>query len=180
VGEGPHFHAKGGLNTPIPYEERGIMQLTPAGEIWFALARTYRLYRLALNGDTTRIVERADFESVPVTKAEMDSIRVVLKSYIDRGVQVDFSRIPKTKHALTTFTVDDRGNLWVQAVVPHDQGTPWDVFDPVGRYLGRVQVPVAVASYPRLLIRGDHFYAPTSDANGNLTVVICRIVRPSP
>jgi hypothetical protein len=171
----------GGAAYAVPYSAHQIWQATPTHNVWIGMTNEYRIARINWKGDTTLIVERTDYESIPVTAHERDSCLEDLKPYIAKGVVVDPSRIPKVKPPLVMFTVDDRGFLWVEPYLATETGKVWDIFDQEGQYLGRIHSPVALlnTSWDRKpIIRGNRLFAVGSDADGNPAIVFARIVRP--
>ncbi len=96
---------------------------------------------------------------------------------MEQGGTVDRSRVPDVKPALEQFFVDDRKHLWVQPVASSDEALRvFDVFDPEGRYLGRVRSGVRIVGVP--VFRGDHLYAVSEDVDHIPYGVRARIVRP--
>ncbi len=156
----------------VPFTPGLVWTFDPRGYIWLGVTAPYRIYQTRLRGDTVRILERA-YEAVPVAADEKDSAVAGLKSFTDQGGRVDPSRIPDVKPAFAGFFLDDRGHLWVEPVVKQEQGRVFDVFDPEGRYLGRVYSGFRLQSNPTF--RGDRLYAVTEDENGIPYIVRARI-----
>jgi hypothetical protein len=148
---------------PVPFAPRSYWALSLDGRIWSGFADRYRLELKELNGRTVRIVEKP-FEPVPVTGAEKDSAAKMLDGFVKQGGQVDMGMAPKTKPAFTSLQVDDRGYLWLEPSLPAGEaGIAFDVFDPEGRYVGRVALPKNVTRIFTPVIRGDRLYAVTLD-----------------
>jgi sugar lactone lactonase YvrE len=143
--------------------------------LWSATTDRYRITLQNARGDTLRIIERAH-EPVPVTAEERTMVIEELAWFTKQGGQIDASRIPSIKPALQGFFTDDQGYLWVEPTAPSEEaGRVLDVFDPEGRYLGRVRLPF-LAGYFRPLIVGDRIYAITQDELEVPYVVRARIV----
>jgi hypothetical protein len=140
---------------------------------------THELFRVSATGDTVRAVTRS-FERVPVTGADVDSAVAGMEWFTQQGGKIDRSRIPGVKPAVERLRVSDDGYLWVEPTVadPADRGRIFEVFDPEGRYLGRVRLPFAVKSWTPVVIRGDRFVAVTEDELEVPFVVRARIVKP--
>jgi sugar lactone lactonase YvrE len=156
----------------IPYTARLVWTVAPDGTIWFGITDEYRLYQRSLEGDTLRIVERA-YDPFPVTAEERETA-LELEFYQDmreQGADIDPDRIPDHHPAWRGFAVGPEGYLWV---VPEtaDSWTAIDVFEPTGRYLGRLTSDVMIRPlYPGPLIRGDHLYGIAQDELGVSYVV---------
>jgi hypothetical protein len=164
--------------TSVPYTPGLDWQLTSAGDFWFVHTGPYELYRLTAAGDTVRKVTKP-FEQVPVTGEDVDSAMARLESFIERGAKVDRSRIPGVKPAVRGFYVTGDGQLWVEPTTRDraDRGRLFEIFDPEGRYLGRLRLPFRV-SYPPPVIRGDMILAVTRDELEVPFVVRAKIVKP--
>jgi hypothetical protein len=165
--------------TGVPYTPGLDWRLSPAGDFWFVHTGSYELFRVTPGGDTVRNVTKA-FEQVPVTGEDVDSAMARLDGFIKRGGKVDRSRIPGVKPAVRQFFVADDGYLWVEPTTPNreDQGRLFEVFDPEGRYLGRVRLPFQLSGTPPV-IRGDLFVAVVQDELEVPFVVRARIVKPA-
>lgn len=156
----------------VPFTPGLVWSFDPRGYNWLGVTTPYRIYQTRLRGDTVRIVERA-YEPVPVASGEKDSAVASLKSFTDQGGEVDPSRIPDVKPAFAGFFLDDRGHLWVEPVVNREESRGFDVFDPEGRYLGRVHSGFRLLSNPTF--RGDRLYGVTEDESGIPYIVRARI-----
>ena len=173
--------ARGFVRASVPYGSGLVWRLVWPGYIWFGETGDYHLYQRSLAGDTLRIVSKA-FEPLPVTSSDIDSAIVGLEWFTRQGGRVDRSRFPAVKPAWQTLYTDDERNLWVVPVLPQEgsrygvQG--FDVFDPEGRYLGRVTVPFDLAQYPPPLIRGGFLYGVVRDEMEVPYVVRARLERP--
>ena len=160
VGEGGHSR----MRTTVPFSP-GLTSKFVRGtrHIWFALTGEYEIYQTSMAGDTVRVISRA-FDPLPVTGEDMDSALVRLKWFTDQGGEVDRSKIPNTKPGLQQFYVDDRGQIFVTPVTERAlTGRVLDVFDAEGRYLGRLELPFQLRSYPTPIFRDGKLYATTID-----------------
>jgi hypothetical protein len=160
---------------PVPFSPRLEWTLDPEGRVWSGVTGSYRLVHWQPGGDTLRIVERPA-APVPVSDAERDSVSAQLKWFTDQGGKVDLSRVPRNKPAFASVSTDDRGWVWVRPSVPAGtSGTPLDVFDPDGRYHGRVTLPIPVMEGMPLVVRGDRIYTVAVSDAGVPQVVRYRI-----
>ena len=131
-----------------------------------------------LDGDTLRSFTR-EFTPLPVTEAEKEQAHEDLEWFIrEYGGTVDWSEIPDHKPATEDFFFDNEGNIWVVPVAAADK--EWrvvEIFDPEGRYLGRVDLPFRLAR-PYPVIRNDMMYAVIQDEMEVPYVVRARIEKP--
>jgi hypothetical protein len=151
------FEYKDGYSvTGIPFYPAPWHAIDPRGFVWTGNSERYELTQLNLQGDTIRII-RKDQPPVPVPQAERDSAIDALKK-MAQGAPFDEGRIPQVKPMLERVLVSDSGYIWVITTDQSPTGTAFDVFDPEGRYLGRVTTPLHIGPYrpksPLLLRRG--------------------------
>lgn len=147
----------------IPFAPEFRWWLAPNGTLWGMLEGSYRLFQLTLGGDTLRSLTR-EFTPLPVTETDMEVAREDLEWFIrEYGGKVDWSKIPDHKPATEDFFFDDEGNIWVVPVTTAEQ--EWrvvDIFDPEGRYLGRIDLPFRLAR-PYPVIRDNVMHAVIED-----------------
>lgn len=148
--------------------------LDPAGYLWFGRSDRYRVVQRSLGGDTARVVER-EWEPVPVTDRD-PVVRRRLRMLRERGLKPDVSRIPDVKPVFRALRADEGGNLWVEVSARSEnvREHPVDVFDPEGRYLGRIELPFALY---RSAFRGDRVCGVDRDELGVERVTCYRIRR---
>ncbi len=156
----------------IPYSARLVWTVAPDATVWFGLTDEYRLYQRSLSGDTLRIVERAH-DPLPVTAEERET--ALDQEFYDRmreqGADIDPGRIPEDHPAWNGFSVGPDGFLWVVPEVA-DSSTSIDVFEPSGRYLGRLSLDARIRPmYPGPLVRGGQLYGIAQDELGVSYVV---------
>jgi hypothetical protein len=148
---------------PVPFDPEFHWRLAPDGTFWGMLEGSYRLFQLTLDGDTLRSVTR-EFTRVPVTEADREQAREALAWFIrEYHGQVDWSKIPDHKPATEDFFFDDEGNIWVIPVTAAER--EWrvvEIFDPEGRYLGRIDLPFRLAR-PYPVIRDNVMHAVIED-----------------
>jgi hypothetical protein len=164
----------------IPYAPGLHWKVDPRGYLWFGVGDVYRIVQRSLEGDTLRIIERV-VAPAPVTSGELDSAVAGIVAQVGRGTDVDRSRIPRVKPTFLGLWLDDAGRTWVApSVRAGEPSHVLDVFDPEGRYLGRVTLLFSVSPYKPLVIRRDRFYTTSEDADGVPYVVRARVVRGQP
>jgi hypothetical protein len=112
-----------------------------------------------------RVVSRA-YDPVPVTTTERErAVARYRRDFPTGGRVIDESAIPKEKPALRLFFADDRGFVWVVPYTADDSATvTFDLFDPVGRYLGAVVSPLRPSELsPTPVVGGTSLYYVTRD-----------------
>ena len=168
-------HGSVKVAAPVPFSPALVWALDDEGRVWSGVSGRYRLRLHQPAGDTLRVVERAG-TPVEVSPQERDSVPAQMKWFTDQGGRIDLSRIPRHKPAFVSIRTDDQGWLWVRPSLPAEaRGTAFDVFDPEGRYQGRVPLPVEHQDHLPLLIRGDRVYAVVLGADDVPQVVRFRI-----
>ena len=146
--------------------------------MWGIFTGDYRFVELSHTGDTLRTVTRA-FDPLPVTDADRAQARKDLEWFTRQGGKADWSKIPSTKPGVEDVTFDNDGNLWAWPVTEKDlKDRALDVFDPEGRYLGRVTSPLPIARRPFPSFRNGMMYAVTRDELEVPFVVRLRIEKP--
>lgn len=100
----------------------------------------------------------------------------------DGGRAPDVADMPEHRPLFAALWSDGAGRLWVAPWTGDESSTVdgLDVFDPRGRYLGRVISGFPLRpSRPAPILRGDRIWAVTEDSLGVQYVVRGRIVRPA-
>jgi len=176
-----HLAGGGRLVAGVPFQGALRWQLSPSGTLWAIITDEYRLFELTADGDTIRTVTRA-FEPLPVTAADREQAREDLRWFSEQGGRIDWSRLPTTKPPVTgTFFFDDQQNVWVERAAANEgAGSPFDVFDRDGRFLGAVQLPFGLERFPVPVVRGEYLYGVTRDELDVPFVVRMRIEGRSP
>jgi hypothetical protein len=147
----------------VPFSPSLSWRLDTRGFVWSAISGDYRLFQQTFAGDTVRVIERA-YDHLPVTAADLEEANENLEWFRQEGGRPDLSRIPDVKPAIEGFQIDDAGYLWVHPVVGEARANRvFDVFDPDGRYLGAVESPVPLESYPRPVMTTHAIYGVTED-----------------
>jgi hypothetical protein len=120
-----------------------------------------------------------EFDPLPVTAEDRDSAVAEMEWFTQQGGKIDLSRLPPVKPAFQTFFWDDEDNLWVLPIVEWERlYRVAHVFDPMGRYLGDVHLPFALATFPVPRIRNNVLYGMTTDELDVPFVVRARIEKP--
>jgi hypothetical protein len=115
----------------------------------------------------------------PVTDAELAEWEAgsAPTRFREMGGRLDINRIPRTKPYFDAVYVDPDGVLWV-SVPAAPQQTSFAVFDPEGRYLGRLQIDgVERVPYLPPVVRNDRLYVVGTDELGVQRVHVFAIER---
>lgn len=173
------FQSAGGLaRAEIPFTGGTTFKIGPTGHIWFADTGDYRRYKRSAEGDTVLIFSR-DFQPLSVTSADIDSAIVGLDWFVRQGGRIDRSRFPRERPAISSFCLDDESRLWVVPfVASENMGRLIDVFEPSGRYLGRLRLPFRLAPDPIPVFRHGAIFAVTLDKFQVPYVVRAEIEKP--
>ena len=183
----------------VPYTAQPSWAYSPFGYFIGGLSTDYRIDLMRTDGRVVRI-ERA-FEPSPVDPAEKaESEDRITENFRDQfpGWRWNGPPIPDTKPPFRSVLVGEDGRIWVLLSLPsqvimsiaeavaEEQRTgnrptrfrepaAFDVFEPDGRYLGRVDVPEGFSSFPEPVFRGDHVWAVARDSFDVASVVRYRI-----
>ena len=170
---------EGGMGMSVPFAPEAAWQLMPDRSLWWGYASEYRILHLSPAGDTLREVVAAS-APLPVTQLEIDEWAAGRSAtrFKQQGGDLDLSRIPRHKPYFQDLLVDPDGYLWVDVPTP-DELTAFDVFDPAGRYLGRLPTGVARDIYVDPILRGDLLHLVVNDSLGVGQIAVFRIRRSS-
>ena len=146
-------------------------QFSPSGDLWTLFTGTYELTEMTAEGKILRRITQ-EFEPIPVTREELEQAREGYKWFTDQGGKFDMSRFPRVKPVVTSFFVDDQGNLWVQRA--ENEEHLFDVFTSEGYFLGQVIFPFSLRS-SQPIFRNGLLYAMTEDEFGAEMIVRARI-----
>jgi len=168
----------GFVRAGVPYQGGMATRLSPSGGTLALLTGTYRLFELDPEGDTVRVITK-DFTPLPVTAADRERARDDLSWFTDQGGTIDLGQLPDEKPAAEQFFPDDEGNLWVALTrATPDELPTYDVFDPLGRYLGTVSVPFRLRPDPIPIIRDGTLYGVVYDELDVPYIVRARLLKP--
>ncbi|HVG46305.1 MAG TPA: 6-bladed beta-propeller [Longimicrobium sp.] len=161
----------------VPFAPGAVYHLDGHGGIWHGHGSRFRLVRSTLAGDTTLEV-LLDAAPTPVTPAELQAWESgpSLAQFKRMGGRVDMSRIPRTKPFFDGVTVDPDGYLWV-SVPGGPTEAVFEVFDPGGRYLGRLRANGAGRDIVPPVVRNGRLYLVGSDEMDVQRVYVYRIDR---
>lgn len=162
---------------PDPFAPRPVWALWSRGGMIASDGAEYVLHQVAAGGDTVRTITLERPRPV-VTDGERDSAMAAFRETAEQ-LAGDASperepRVPEGKPALRSVFDDDRSHLWVEPYRTRGEPAAWDVFDPEGRYLGAVAMPVAPAGV-RPVVRGDRMAIVATDDLDVPVVVLFRI-----
>jgi hypothetical protein len=159
----------------VPFTPTAVYFLDSRGGIWQGNGSQFRLVRSTLAADTTAEI-RLDAAPVPVTPAEIREWES--SPSIDRfkqmGGRVDESRIPRVKPFFSALYVDPDGYLWV-SVPGGPKVVAFALFDPTGRYLGRLQATGLARDVVPPVVRNGRLYLVGSDETDVQRVYVYRI-----
>jgi hypothetical protein len=184
----------------VPFFPRELWTVSHMGYFVAGVSTSYA-FTLDRPGSPLR-VERV-VEPVPVAPAEGRQARARVTASLRRtapGWTWDGPDVPTQKPAYQALHVGTDGRVWVQTTEaaverpnedhdPNDPGsfpTRWeepiafDVFEPDGRYLGRVEIPDGFAAFPEPVFGTDHVLAVMRDELDVERVVRFRIERGPP
>jgi hypothetical protein len=164
--------------TNVPFSPYLVWGVDREGFVWSGVTDRYRLNRARFADDTVLVME-LESAPVPITPAEMDAMMENYKWFTDQGGKIDRRKIPRVKPPFFSLFFDDRGRPWVIPAHADGEQAAFDVFEPSGRYLGRVTSPVEVLSAPAPVVQGNYLYGVTQDDLGVSSVVRLRIERPA-
>ncbi|HKS05944.1 MAG TPA: 6-bladed beta-propeller [Gemmatimonadaceae bacterium] len=177
----------------VPYSTAMIYAVSSNGHLVFGQGRPYTVHS-TFNGKPLRI-ER-DWTPVPVPHGERAQHRARLESSM-RRVDPDWEwsgpDVPAEKPAYRNLTVEHDGRIRVALSVPSEEFSPttplrttsgpaltyrakeqrWDIFEPDGRYLGRIVAPRTFGFY---VMRGNFVWGVMRDEDDVPTIVKMRIV----
>jgi hypothetical protein len=168
-----------------PLVRRGSYFESPAGSIVFGKGDDYRFTIQPFVGPP-RVVETA-WKPVAV----VDEERAQLVARAEEGSRRESSHpsfsIPKVKPAYRELFADQDGRIWVDLYAPAErrnlprdtsksalppldwrQSPTFDVFDPVGRYLGNVTLPYGSSLWAA---RGNRVYAKSTGPEGESRLI---------
>ncbi|HSG82620.1 MAG TPA: hypothetical protein VLC48_10240 [Gemmatimonadota bacterium] len=181
----------------IPFTPRAAWTFSPLGYRVGGVPASYG-FNLYLAPDRVRRIERANWQPVPVVageREEQESLVTMALRRTEPGWRWNGPPIPDIKPPYKGFFIGQRGRIWVQLHTEARQlsqeaagppeSAPWmqdflqrwvetaafDVFEPDGRYLGRVEAPEPLLMRPPPIARGDTVWAVVPDPLGVPSVV---------
>ncbi len=186
----------GGAARQVPYGTYPRYEVSPLGHVVSVMSRPYAVHTED-NGRRVRITR--DFVPPPVPDEERVQLRANIEHSL-RRVKADFSwngpEIPREKPPINDIAVGLDGRVWVQPSVASEVFEPdpdppqasrepppppiryrfrekqWDVFEPDGKYVGRVRAERAISVFVR---RGNQAWGVIRDENDLPLIVRLRI-----
>jgi hypothetical protein len=169
---------RGGMVMGVPFSAGPIRHLDGRGSIWSGHGSEFRIVRTTLAGDTLLEV-LLEAEAAPVTDAELDEWRSGegVARFVEMGGDLDMSRVPRRKPYFDDLYIDPDGNIWA-SVPAAPLETHFALFDPDGRYLGRLGAAgFERLSWVRPVVRNDRLYLAGRDMLDVQRVYVYRIER---
>jgi hypothetical protein len=171
----------GSMQVSVPYQGHIAWCFAPNGNLWTLRTDQYELAEITGHGETLRRVTK-EYEPIRVTAEDRTELGKSMEWFTDQGGKIDWSKIPKTRPVVRSLFCDDEANLWVRRVtIESDDDTEsesplFDLFDSEGRYLGMLEFPFDLRSYP--IMRNEILYGLTRDEHGSDIIVRARIEKP--
>jgi hypothetical protein len=181
----------------VPFAPTALWSFHPDGYFVSAVSDRYAVDLLRGADGVLRIEKEA--VPVPVSReereAEEDRVTRAMRN-LDPSWRWDGPPIPSTKPTLRAVHAAEDGRIWGQLHQPGERipdeeldpvpdGAPppprfrepvvFDVFEDDGRYLGRVEAPGDLGTFPRPVMRGEHVWAVVRDQLGVQSVVRYRL-----
>jgi len=159
----------------VPFTPTAAYHLDGRGGIWQGNGSRFRLVRSTLAGDTTTEI-RLDAAPVPVTPAEIQEweSNPSIARFKQMGGRVDEGRIPRVKPFFTALYADPDGYLWV-SVPGGPKEVAFALFDPTGRYLGRLKTTGLTRDVIPPVVRNGRLYLVGRDETDVERVYVYRI-----
>lgn len=184
----------------VPFTPTALSSVHPEG--YFVTAVSDR-YAIELNRGANDML-RIEMEARPVEVGEDERVAEEARvteamRQLDPAWRWNGAAIPRVKPLLRMIHTGEDGRIWVQlhqpgiavaegpvgiardALAPPQytlqEPTVFDVFESDGRYLGRVNAPDGLVTYPRPVMRGEHVWAVVAGELGVQSIVRFRISR---
>lgn len=148
----------GGMTGSYPFSSGGGVAPDGNGNAWCAAPRSKTVVLIHVGKNDTVTKAALEYPAIPVTSAERSDAIAATEKMLAKYATNDFdkSKVASAKPGITALSVDYDGRLWVQHGVAFGQkSTTLDVFDPKGKHLGRVVVPVKQSTYMPVRARGN-------------------------
>ena len=127
---------------PVPFSAEAVYRVDGRGGVWHGHGSEFRIIHTTLEGDTVRevLLDAAPTPVTATTIAEWEADwEETIQIWKQRGGTIELDRIPEARPFFDDIYVDPDGYLWVW-VPERDTDTIFRVFDPGGRYLGRLEL----------------------------------------
>lgn len=172
----------------VPYTPEQQVTYSPLGYFVTGISENYSFKLLREDGPVIEIGR--DYEPVPVLAAEASiERRRITQNFRENfpGWSWNGPPIPDFKPPYSTLLTSEEGRIWVRVHVaserymtaadqraeearlerpvnPYREAVVFDVFEPSGEYLGRVETPAGFTIYPRPVIRDMTVWGVVMDA----------------
>lgn len=150
---------RGATVVGVPFTGSPVYVLDGTGGIWHGHGSIPRVYHSSLIGDTIMEI-LIPWEPHAVSAAEVAEWAAgeVTERFRNMGGKLDLDRIPKEKPFFDGLALDPSGNIWLP-VPAASREVVFGVFDPDGRYLGRLSIEnVERVSNLNPVLRNDRLY----------------------
>lgn len=169
-----------GLFRTVPFQPQLFYVLDSRGTLWCTPGDEYVVYNYNLQSGDTIAVVRSAAPRPRVTAEERAAIVAQMDSMFAKFPirEVDYSRIPATKPAISGIFTDDLGRLWVQRTQTGAGTSEFDVWDSRGRQVASARLNFRVKmDLLSPFVTGDHLYAVIVDEDDVQYVVRAKIAR---
>ena len=172
----------------VPFSPTEVWTFSPFGYVVAGIATEYAIYLLRPEG-VLRIERALEPVAVdPAEKANAQELATDIMRNDDPSWKWTGPAIPDTKPYFLSLLVAQEGRIWVRVSqpggrIPDDElvepnlasdgrkravrqwrePVAFDVFEPDGRYLGRVHAPMGFSMQPKPVVRADTVWAVVQD-----------------
>ena len=172
------------MSSSVPFTPVAVETYHPEGGFMIAWSADYRIVRSPKGSDTTRIISRPwtpDPVPTALRQARVDEMvksatNMVGESEARATVRLD--DVPTKAPAFTALTVDGAGYLGARHLIGSDSAqVTYDIFNPLGAWLGTLRIPQAVSEYGGHLITATDIYTTSEADDGRPIIVRLKIIR---
>ena len=158
----------------IPFQGQFVWRFSPSGNFWTLLTSTYVLSEVSSDGEILRSMTMP-FEARSVSDEDLREAHERLQFLIQRGADLDLSRIPDTHPPVKSFFIDDGGHIWVSHNIADDDSEVFDVFSDDGSHMGTVQLPFSLDAEPAPIVLDGYLYGISTNEDGLEELIKARI-----
>ena len=166
----------------VPFRKQAVLAAGGSPlSVYISNADRYEVHQFSPTGVLRRIIRRTAVEPIPILASEVESWKARLseRQSLDwDGWDGVLEKYPPRLHRarVAGLMTDTDGNLWVANRLD-EQSSEWSVFDPEGRWLGTMSLPVARVTW----IARDRIVGVLTDPDiGVESVVVHRLNRTAP
>lgn len=166
-----------GVYRNVPFQPQVLYILDSRGSQWCTPGDEYVIYNSDLDRSDTIAVIRSTAPRPPVTAAERAAVIAQVESLFAKfpTKDVDYSRIPAVKPAISAIFADNAGRLWVQRTPSSSGPSEFDVWDSSGRQIATARLNFRVKMDIVPVVVGNYLYAVTTDEDDVQYVVRAKI-----